>query len=70
MCASDMNALEALDAMRNGDTLTTKDRIGWFNMSGNNCINFSCPGDYPCCHDDYSISDFLEMFSDSEFTKD
>ena len=65
-----MNALEALDAMRNGDTLTTKDRIGWFNMSGNNCINFSCPGDYPCCHDDYSISDFLEMFSDSEFTKD
>lgn len=64
-----MNALEALDAMRNGDTLTTKDRIGWFNMSGN-YINFSCPGDYPCCHDDYSISDFLEMFSDTDFTKD
>jgi hypothetical protein len=62
-----MNVVDALHSLRQGNTLVTKDWVGWFNMI-ENYIHFSCPGDYPCCHDSFTIDEFLDAYGDCDFT--
>lgn len=35
----------------------------------NDRVYFSCPGEYPCCHDDQTIEEFLEEFKNEEFER-
>ncbi|NDB29996.1 hypothetical protein EB155_10385 [archaeon] len=63
---NNMNVTEAVEMLKQKKTLITNNRIGWFTM-GDKYINFSCPGDYPCCHDDYTIDEFFDIFKDDTF---
>ena len=64
-----MNAKEALEAMKNGDDVKTKELNGVFTLISNG-VFFACPGEYPCCHHDMSVAEFLSDYANTEFEKD
>ena len=65
-----MTAQEALAYMQQTSTeyreVRCKSLVGTFHLIGDR-VFFGCPGEYPCCHDDTSIEQFLEDNRNEEF---
>jgi hypothetical protein len=60
---------ESLTEMKNGKTVKSNRCAGWFILSGDE-VFFSCVGEYPCCHDNYPINEFLDFHKDDKFKVD
>jgi hypothetical protein len=62
-----MNINEALIEMKRDNSVNEVGvKTGWYNLFGNT-VCFSCVGEYPCCHYEMTIEEFLNDFKNSEF---
>jgi hypothetical protein len=68
-----MNVNEALEYMSLDDCFNHVHekgcRTGSYCKSGDTIL-FGCVGEYPCCHYDMAVEEFLREFKDREFEKD
>ena len=56
---------EALEEMKK-DKSVMFNSAGWLNLIGDR-VYFGCPGEYPCCHYDMNIYEFLADFKEDKF---
>lgn len=59
----------AITALIEGKDIKSTKLIGEFRFS-ENVVYFACPGEYPCCHDEMTLAEFSERYSDHTFTYD